>query len=209
MPVKSIKQSYNNHDLLPMMETFREMVNHCIRIGLENNTSTLKKLSLLSYHSLDEYQIQSYYKLTAISSACGRLAQMKRSIMEGKTPKSPFVSRPYLVSCYGFKVNGMLFSFPASNRNYIHIPLNNHTQNILKDKSLKVRSFVITPGSISLCIQKEVNQIIPENVIGIDRNLRNVTISTNTGSIIYKTGKLLSIKENTSHVMASFKRYDV
>ena len=185
------------------------MVNHCIRIGLENNTSTLKKLSLLSYHELSEYDIPSYYKLTAISSACGRLSQMKRSIKKGIATKSPFVSRPHLVSCYGFKVNNMLLAIPTGDRNYQHILLNSHTLKILEDKSLKVKSFTITPDSLSLSIQKEVKQIIPENAIGIDRNLRNVTISTGDGSIMYKTNKLLAIKENTSHVMSSFKRLDV
>jgi len=72
-----------------------------------------------------------------------------------------------------------------------------------------VKSFTITPESISLSIQKEVTQIIPEKVIGIDRNLRNITISTSNGSIMYKTNKLLSIKENTSHVITSLKRFDV
>ena len=155
---------------------------------------------------ISDYKIMSYYKLTAISQACGRLSQMKRSVREGRTPKSPFVSKPYIVSCYGFKVNGMLLSFPISNHNYIHIPLNSHIQQLLSDKSLKVRSFVITPDSISLCIQKEVNEIIPENAIGIDRNLRNVTISTNSGSIMYKTNKLLSTRDfiKTHHI--SFPR---
>jgi putative transposase len=74
-----------------MMEIFRQMVNHCIRIGLENNCSTLKRLSLLAYQNLKDYQILSYYKLTAISQACGRLAQMKKDIKKGRRPKSPFV----------------------------------------------------------------------------------------------------------------------
>ncbi|MDE1729157.1 MAG: hypothetical protein KGH81_08285, partial [Thaumarchaeota archaeon] len=88
-----------------------------------------------------------------------------------------------------------LLSIPTCDRNYQHVLLNNHTLEILQDKSLKVKSFVITPTSLSLSIQKDIPQIIPENVIGIDRNLRNVTISTRNGSIIYKTNKLLSIKE--------------
>lgn len=45
-------------------------------------------------------------------------------------------------------------------------------------------------------------------MIGIDRNLRNITISTWDGSIMYKTGKLYSIKENSMHVRASFRRND-
>ncbi|MGI0093674.1 MAG: hypothetical protein ACREA8_06180 [Nitrosotalea sp.] len=45
------------------------MVNHCIRIGSDNNCSTLRKLSMLSYHELNEYSVKSIYKLTAISQA--------------------------------------------------------------------------------------------------------------------------------------------
>jgi putative transposase len=72
LPLKSIKQKFTpNTEQLKMMETFKDMVNHCIRIGLENNCFIMKKLSLLSYHTLKDYQIQSKYKLTAISQAAG------------------------------------------------------------------------------------------------------------------------------------------
>ncbi len=190
-----------------MMETFRDMVNHCIRIGLENNVTTLKKFSSLFYHELDCYQIQSKYKLTAISQACGRLTQMKRSIKKGIRTRSPFVSKPYLVSCYGFKINGMLLSFPIANREFVSIVLNSHTLDKLSER-IQPRSFTITPTSLSVSVQKEVEELIVENVIGIDRNLRNVTISTQYGPVMYKTSKLLSIKENTMHVIATFRRND-
>ncbi|MEO9309349.1 MAG: IS200/IS605 family accessory protein TnpB-related protein, partial [Nitrososphaera sp.] len=39
---------------------------------------------LLSYHTLKDYQIQSKYKLTAISQAAGKLAQMKKDIKKGR-----------------------------------------------------------------------------------------------------------------------------
>ena len=125
IPVKSVRQNFDpNSELLQMMETFRQMVNHCIRIGLENNCSTLKRLSVLTYHKLESYNIPSYYKLTAISQAAGRLAQMKKDIKKGRKSKSPFVQKPYLVSCYGFKINGMLLSFPVRNREFTNILLN-------------------------------------------------------------------------------------
>ncbi|MDE1816758.1 MAG: hypothetical protein KGI11_09400, partial [Thaumarchaeota archaeon] len=117
--IKSIKQSYHpDPELASVMNTFKEMVNHCIRIGLENNVSTLRHFSSMFYHELDCYQIQSKYKLTAISQACGRLSQMKRSIKKGIKTKSPIVTKPYLVSCYGFKINEMLLSIPMGNRKY-------------------------------------------------------------------------------------------
>jgi putative transposase len=207
--LKSIKQKFTpNTDQIKMMETFKDMVNHCIRIGIENNCSTMKKLSLLSYHTLKDYQIQSYYKLTAISQAAGRLAQMKKDIKKGRKVKSPYVSKPYLVSCYGFKINGMLLSFPVSNREFANILLNNHTAKILSDKTLQPRSFAITPTTLSITVRKDVQEIKPESIIGIDRNLRNITISTPQQAIMYKTNKILSIKENMTHVKASFRRND-
>lgn len=189
-----------------MMEMFRQMVNHCIRIGLENNCSTLKRLSSISYHELKQYDVLSYYKLNAISQACGRLSQMKRAIKKGNKPRSPYIKKPYLVSCYGFTINGMLLSIPVSNRNFVNVLLNDYTASRLKEG--KPRSFTITENSLSICIRKEVSEIKPENVIGIDRNLRNVTISTPEQAIMYKTNKLLSIKENTMHVISSFRRND-
>ncbi|MDE1814914.1 MAG: hypothetical protein KGI05_09675, partial [Thaumarchaeota archaeon] len=119
MAIKSIKQSYYSPpELISMMETFRQMVNHCIRIGIEENISTLKKFSSLHYKDLSQFQIQSKYKLTAMSQAMGRLTQMKRDIKKGRKPKSPYISKPYLVSCYGFKINNMLLSIPTGDRNY-------------------------------------------------------------------------------------------
>ncbi|MDE1871991.1 MAG: transposase [Thaumarchaeota archaeon] len=206
--IKSITQSYTpDNKLCSMMETFRDMVNHCIRIGLENNVTTLKKFSSLFYHELNCYQIYSKYKLTAMSQACGRLSQMKRSIKKGTRTRSPFVSKPYLVSCYGFKINGMLFSFPVANREFVNIVLNSYTLDKLSE-GIRPRSFTITPKSLSISVRKEVEEIIVENVIGIDRNLRNVTVSTPSGPVMYKTSKLLSIKENTMYVIASFRRND-
>ncbi len=191
-----------------MMETFRQIVNECIRIGLDNNISTLRKFSSNHYHDLKKYDIQSKYKLTAISQACVRLAQMKRSIREGKTPKFPYIQRPYLVSCYGFKINEMLFSIPVGDRRYINIILSHYAQAILLDKSLKVKSFVITPDSISLGIQKEVKEIQCYNAVGIDRNLRNVTVGNHDKITMYDTEDLPKITYRTKKVTASFKRND-
>lgn len=191
-----------------MMNFFKDIVNHCIRIGLENNCSTMKKLSSLSYSQLREYPMMSYYKLTAIAQAAGRLAQMKRDVRKGKYVKSPFVRKPYLVSCYGFKINSMLLSFPLKNREFANVLLTDHTVSELSKDRIKAKSFTITPTSLSISIQKDIVEIKPKGVIGIDRNLRNITISTPKNTIMYRTEKILSIKQNSQYVRASFRRFD-
>lgn len=190
------------------METFRQMVNECIRIGLENNISTLKRLSSLHYKDLQKYDIQSKYKLTAMSQACGRLSQMKRSIREGRMSKSPYIDKPFLVSCYGFKINGQLLSIPIGNRTYVNIILNHHTQKILTDKSLGVKSFVITPDSISLCIQKEIEEIRCDGTVGIDRNLRNITVGNHKKVTMYDMSDVPKITNRTKRTASCFKRND-
>ncbi|WKT57736.1 hypothetical protein QVH35_10515 [Candidatus Nitrosotenuis chungbukensis] len=209
MPVKSVRQNFDpNSEISSMMETFRQMVNHCIRIGLENNCSTLKRLSSLAYRTLQDYDIMSYYKMTAISQACGRLSQMKRDIKKGRNPKSPFVQKPYLVSCYGFKINGILLSFPVRNREFANILLNDHLIRILSDQSITPRSFTITPQSLSISIAKDVESIQTEFTIGVDRNLRNVTFGNGKEIIQVNTSEMLKIKENYSHVRSTCTRND-
>jgi len=209
LPVKSTRQNFEpNTELFQMMEIFRQMTNDCIRLGLENNCSTLKKLSMLSYHKLKNHSIMSYYKLTAISQACGRLSQMKKDIKKGRNPKSPYIQKPYLVSCYGFKINGMLLSFPVRVREYANILLNDHTTRTILDKSIKIKSFTITPTTLSLSMQKEAVPITPEKTIGIDRNLRNVTFGNDEKIIQVNTSEMLKIKENYTHVKSTFKRND-
>jgi putative transposase len=197
-----------NSEQLQMMETFTCMVNDYIKIGLKNDCTTLKKLSLLSYHKLDKYNMMSYYKLNAISQAAGRLQQRKRSLKRGINTRQPFVQKPFLVNCYGFKINGCLLSMPYKQRQPIHILLNEHTQKVLADPTLKVESFSMSWNGLSFCISKQVHPIIPQSIIGIDRNLRNVTVGNNDKVLFFKTNKLLSIKENTIHARSGFKRND-
>ena len=206
---KSVKQTIAyNSDLMEMSEIFRLMVNHCIRIGLRHNCSTLKRLSMLSYHELRDYDIMSSYKLNAISQACGRLSQMKRDIRKGKQVKSPLVRKSYLVNCYGFKINGSLMSIPYKPHNPVNILLNSHTTKILSDQTLKVCSFTLTALNINICISKETDEIECTKIVGVDRNLRNVTVGNNETVTFYKTNKLLSIKQNTIYARSGFHRND-
>ena len=207
--IKSIKQSIPpNIDLDGMMEIFRDMMNHCIRIGIRENCFTLKRMSILSYHELRNYDILSSYKICAISQACGILSKYKKELKKNPQAKMPYVSKPYITNCYQIKHNGSLLTIPFKYHNPINILLNNYTQQILSDPTLKVRSFTITALNISICISKEVEMIDCTKIVGIDRNLRNVTVGNHSSAIVYKTNKLLSIKQNTIYARAGFKRND-
>lgn len=119
-----------------MMETFRQMVNDCIRIGLENDASSLKRLSKLCYPFLAKYGIVSYYKLNAISKAVGILANRKQSLRRGYQTKDPYMKQASLTSCYGFKTVDGALKVPLGDRQYIDIPLNSYVRSIISDPLL-------------------------------------------------------------------------
>jgi len=82
--MKSVWQHYApTRDVLGLLEVFRRMVNESIRIGIANDVSSLRMLSLLSYNQLAQYDSPSCYKLCAISRAAGILASRKKSLKRG------------------------------------------------------------------------------------------------------------------------------
>lgn len=208
--IKSVKQEFQPAPgLLHLMDTFRQMVNDCIRIGLNNNISTMKKLGSVAYKQLGCYDIMSYYKLCAISHAVGILANRKKSIKRGLLPRQPYSTRPFIVSCYGFKIENSMLKVPLGNRQYFDIPLNSHVKNMLSDPLLKIRSFTLTAEAVGICYSKEVAEIECTTIEGVDRNLRNLTVGNNEKVIQYDLSKAVDIAENTRSIIRSFKRNDV
>jgi putative transposase len=198
--------------MMELMNDYRKMTNDVIRIGIANgNVSTLKRLSILSYRELKRYRnTPSCYKLCAISKASGILASRNKSIKRGHDTKDPYVKRPSLVSCYGFKiVNGRLRIPIISGGKYEFIELTKHTLDVLKDKSIIVRSFTLTPTSLSLSIAKEVPEIEVSSAIGIDRNLRNLTVGNASRVTYYDMSRVVEIGETTKDIVKSFRRNDV
>jgi len=158
--LKSIRQRYQPTPIVEKsMEDFRQMTNECIRIGLEfegegdrNKTPSLRKLSLLSYGKLRRYGGYSGYNLCAISKAAGILSARRKSVKRGFPTRNPYVRKPVLVSCYGFRVEDGRLLIHLDSGTLESIPLNSHTAKILSDPTLKVRSFTLTERSLPLCI---------------------------------------------------------
>jgi len=191
------------------METFRQIVNDCIKIGLVNDASTLKKLSRLAYQDLAKYDILTYYKLCAISHAAGILTNRKKSLQRGRVPRNPYVRRPFLISCYGFKIVNNVLKVPVARRQYFEIPLNSYVKRVLSYSTLQIRSFTLTPNSLSICYSKEIQPIAVHTISGVDRNLRNLTVGNLENVMQYDLSKAVDIAENTRSVIKSFKRNDV
>jgi putative transposase len=103
--VKVVNQNYSPSDeTLELLEDFRLMVNDCIRIGLNESVTSMRKLCLASYHALAGYPAATYYHLTAISRAAGILRNYRKSMGRNPATKVPFAKKLMLTDCYGFRI---------------------------------------------------------------------------------------------------------
>ncbi len=89
-----------------------------------------------------------------------------------------------------------------------YVPLTPHTVSILSDPALTVRSFTLTPTSLSLCVSKEIPEVECTEAIGVDRNLRNITIGNGHKIVQYDLFDTVKIAQMTVEVVASLKRND-
>src|SRR5256886_13871677 len=209
MAFKSVWQHYApTRDVLGLLEVFRRMVNESIRIGLANNVSSLRRLSLLSYNQLAHYDSPSCYKLCAISRAAGILASRKKSLKRGLSTRTPYAVRQQLVSCYSFKTKNGGLEIPVSRGKRLSIPLTKHTLDIISQPEVKVRSFTLTRNRLCLCIARDVTTIECASTLGVDRNLRNLTVGNESQTHQYDLSKIVRIASTTMRMVASFKRDD-
>jgi len=209
LAVKSVWQYYvPTGDILRLLELFRRMVNDSIRIGLLNDASSLRRLALLSYNQLAQYDSPSYYKLGAISRAAGILAARKKSVRRGFATRTPYAVRPQLVSCYGFKIENGGLKIPVSRGKRFSIPLTKHVLEVISRPGVKVRSFTLTQNRLSLCVARDAPLSQCDSTVGVDRNLRNLTVGNDHQTIHYDLSKCVRIANTTVRIIASFTRDD-
>src|SRR2546427_4144245 len=107
--VRSVRQKHQaSLELLWLLDEFRRMVNVCIAVGIEENVSSLKTLSLASYHRLSR-DILGYYRLGAIGIATGILRNYRKAVRKNPRTRTPYARKLVLTTCYGFKIkDGLL-----------------------------------------------------------------------------------------------------
>ena len=208
--LKCVQQrSVASGDVADLMGTYRRMVNDCIRIGLQENVSSLKALSLKWYPYLKRYDVLSYYRLCAISRASGILKNYRGFTRKGKNPKTPYVWRPQLVTCYGFKVKEGKLLLPSKPGERIEVPLNSYTRRVLAVADLQVRSITLTPDRLSFSVAKNVEPVKPAGVLGVDCNLANVTTASSSGPVArFDLSRAVSVRQRCTETKSHMKRND-
>src|SRR3989475_3883587 len=103
-------------------------------------------------------------------------------------------------------MEGWRFRFARGKR--LSIPLTQRTLNMISQPRVKVRSFTLTLNRLSLCIALDVAPIECASTVGVDRNLRNLTVGNEQGTRHYDLSKAVRIASTTMRIVASFKRDD-
>ena len=184
------------------------MVNDCVRIGLENNLTSMKSLSLKCYHQLDKYSISTCYRLTAISSAAGILRNYRKVKRRNENIDEPYSRKFRLVACYNLKVQDGQLRLPIRAGEFMRIPLNFHILETIED--FDVRSITLTENSLNIAYAKDIDSIVPLDFVGVDRNLNNVTIADLGGHAHqYDLSKATEIKAKYREVKHHLTRNDV
>src|SRR5467141_4712247 len=209
LAVKSVWQHYApTMEVLGLLEVFRRMVNESIRIGLANDVFSLRSLSVLSYSRLAQYDSPSCYKLCATSRAAGILAARKKSLRRGFPTRTPYAVKQQLVSCYGFKIKNGGLEIPIARGKRLSIPLTRYTLDLISQPGVEVRSFTLTRNKLCLCIRRGAAPIECVSTVGVDRNLRNLTVGNDQETHHYDLSKTVRIASTTMRIVASFKRDD-
>jgi putative transposase len=206
--VKAVKQSYvPSPELLALLDKFRSMVNDCIGIGLAENVTSMKALSEKAYHELQEYNVPTYYRLTAISKATGILRNYRRALKKCLGAKKPYATKLMLTDCYAFRIVDGKLRLPTRPREYVYITLNSYVLRSIKGYT--VRSVCLAAYTLSITFSKETAQIEPAGLIGVDRNLDNVTSASSSRDVKrYDLSKATEIKENCRQAKRGFTRND-
>ena len=211
LAVKAVKQSYHPiRELEDVLETFRQMVNYCIHVGLERNITGRFSLSNEVYRELHN-GLHTWYILSVIEKAAAILRNYRKSKRKNPNVKAPYVRKPFLsIGNQAYKIGDGILRLPTKPKQFVFIPLNKHTQKVLSAPSLKLGSICLTASTVSINFSKETFEIDPVGLIGLDMNLDNVTLASSRGENgCYDLSKANQIKTVYRTVKSRLTRNDV
>jgi putative transposase len=138
----------------------------------------------------------------------GILSNYRKTLKKHPDAKKPYATKQMLTDCYGFRIIGPHIRMPISKTKGAYIRLNKHTQTVISDYT--VRSVTLTACTMSIAFSKETAAATVTGLIGIDRNLDNITTATLTGETqVYDLSEATQTKMLYREVKSHFRRNDV
>ena len=208
--VKCVKQNYDAPaELLFVMEQFRGMVNHCIDRGIETGITSKFKLHHIVYRELHS-ELHTRYIVGARDRACAILKNY-RKLLKKKDVRKPYCRKPFLyLASDAYRIIDGILRIPTQPRQFIEIPLNSHTVEVLSQPNLKLGSVTMTAFTLVIAFSKEIDTIEPDGYMGIDRNLDNITMADTEGNVqVINLHDATLAKQQRRETVSHFRRNDV
>ncbi len=213
LATKTVKQPYTPiPEMIDFLEDFRKMINDAIRIAIAENVTSQFSITKKVYSQLSRYPYPTAYRLSACNIATGIISNYQKALRKKSKVNSPYVTQPFLrvwIRKEGIAqiIDDKIRICLKSKKKYISIPLSDY---VLKSiQGYTVRSVTLTEHTLLIAFSKEVAIAEPTNLIGIDRNLDNVTTSNLKGETkVYDLSEATRTKATYREVRSHFTRND-
>ncbi|WXG47220.1 MAG: transposase [Candidatus Atabeyarchaeum deiterrae] len=195
--VKTVQIPYEpTNGVLSLLETFRTMVNYCIRVGLEKNVTSRLRLQSETYHQLSGFGLHTWYSLSAIEVATAILKNYRKTKRKRKIVRLPRATKlTAKLGNQGYKIVDGKLRIPIKPREYFHVPLHKRAARFLSDATLKLGSVTLTACTVSVVFSKTAEVTEPKSYVAYDTNERSID-----GGYVKEGGELIVESHDLSNV---------
>jgi putative transposase len=197
LAVKVVQIPYEpTSDVLSLLEAFRSMVNHCIRVGLEKNVTSRLRLQSETYHQLSGFGLHTWYRLSAIEVATAILKNYRKARRRRQSVRVPRAMKlTAKLGNRGYRVFDGKLRVPTKPREYFYVPLHKRATQFLSDATLKLGSVTLTACTVSVVFSKTTETVEPRSYVAYDTNERSID-----GAYVEEGGELVVGNHDLSSV---------
>jgi hypothetical protein len=182
--------------VLFLLETFWNMVNCCIRVGLEKNVTSRLKLQGETYHQFGSFGLHTWYNLSAIEVATAILKNYRKAKRRQPNVHVPKATKlTARLGNQGYRVVDGRLRISIKPREYFYVPLHKRAAQFLSDATLKLGSVTLTDSTVSVAFSKTAEATEPKSYAAYDTNERSID-----GASVKEDGQLAVESHDLSRV---------
>jgi putative transposase len=187
--VKAVRFAYEpTPETKALLETFRMMVNHAIKIGLDENIRGRLNLRNRIYREFRKrYGVVACYPYSVAEIAWSILKKHRR------WHRRPSASRLMLkMDSASYSLNHGLLNLPREKGRRVLIPLQygGYQRSFLTDEALRIGSVTMTESAVIIAFSKQIPAIAPLKKIGYDLNHKTIVGSDGVSFDLSRVARL-------------------
>ncbi len=216
---KTVAQNYSpTPEILRLLEDYRQMINYVIKVTLESGKTSKNALMSKCYREMknNPEHYSTNFSIYAFNIALGIVKNYRKSLRQNKATQKPYIKKAFAkvnINKYPLHtsspavIQDRVLRLAIKPRQYTWIPLCDYV--VQSISGYTACSVTLTARTMSIAFSKETVVTEPTGLIGIDRNLDNVTLADSKGkTTVYDLSRATEIKARYREVIRHYKRYD-